>query len=95
MDSDKIIVLETGSVVEFDHPYHLLQNTDSKFYGLLTKIEDSAFLDLKQIAEQVILKNTYLYCKEYMHIFSRISRKIAVADSSGVTLGRIKIMLQL
>lgn len=57
MDSDKIIVLETGSVVEFDHPYILQQNTDSKFYGLLTKIEDSAFLDLKQIAEQNFKKN--------------------------------------
>ncbi|XP_018571144.1 probable multidrug resistance-associated protein lethal(2)03659 [Anoplophora glabripennis] len=57
MDSDKIMVLETGSVVEFDHPYNLLQNKESTFYELLTTTEDSDFLDLTRIAEQNFKKN--------------------------------------
>lgn len=56
MDSDKIMVLEEGRVVEFDHPYNLLQNKDSQFYELITKTKDLDFLDLMEMAEEVIIK---------------------------------------
>ncbi|XP_068082959.1 ATP-binding cassette sub-family C member 4 [Anabrus simplex] len=35
MDSDKVLVMEGGTVVEYDHPYVLLQNKDSYFSKLV------------------------------------------------------------
>ena len=34
MDSDKILVLDGGTVAEFDEPLSLLQNTSSSFYSM-------------------------------------------------------------
>uniref|UniRef100_A0A1Y1N6S3 Uncharacterized protein n=2 Tax=Photinus pyralis TaxID=7054 RepID=A0A1Y1N6S3_PHOPY len=34
MDSDKILVLESGSILEFDHPSVLLQDESSTFYSM-------------------------------------------------------------
>lgn len=34
MDSDRIIVLDKGKVVEFDTPTSLVENTNSVFYGM-------------------------------------------------------------
>ncbi|XP_022166667.1 probable multidrug resistance-associated protein lethal(2)03659 isoform X2 [Myzus persicae] len=35
MDSDKILVIDAGSVVEFDHPYNLLKNKDGFLYQMV------------------------------------------------------------
>ncbi|RZB40188.1 ABC tran and/or MMR HSR1 domain containing protein, partial [Asbolus verrucosus] len=35
MDSDKILVMDAGRAVEFDHPHILLENTEGVFYGLV------------------------------------------------------------
>ncbi|KAF5294185.1 hypothetical protein FQR65_LT10896 [Abscondita terminalis] len=35
IDADKIMVLESGKLVEFGHPYTLLQDSNSKFYGMV------------------------------------------------------------
>jgi ATP-binding cassette subfamily C (CFTR/MRP) protein 4 len=32
MDSDEILVMDSGQIVEFDHPYNLLQNSNVFFY---------------------------------------------------------------
>lgn len=64
VDSDKILVLEEGHVVEFDHPYNLLRNKDSEFYDLLMKTDSSEFLDSTKIAEEVIIIN-----KRYRYLF--------------------------
>ncbi|KAG5369967.1 Metal resistance protein [Yarrowia sp. C11] len=37
MDSDRIVVLDAGKVVEFDTPENLLKKEDSYFYALVTK----------------------------------------------------------
>ena len=34
MDSDKILVMDAGKVVEFDRPARLLADTGSRFYGM-------------------------------------------------------------
>lgn len=35
MDSDRILVLDAGNVVEFDTPEELLKNKNSLFYALV------------------------------------------------------------
>ncbi|KAF5283707.1 hypothetical protein FQR65_LT13742 [Abscondita terminalis] len=35
MDSDKIMVMDAGRLLEFDHPYVLLQNRNSIFYSMV------------------------------------------------------------
>lgn len=34
-DSDRVLVMENGEIIEFDTPDNLLYNTDSKFYNLV------------------------------------------------------------
>jgi len=35
MDSDRVLVMNFGKIVEFDHPYNLLKNTDGIFYKMV------------------------------------------------------------
>ncbi|GEQ67234.1 hypothetical protein JCM33374_g898 [Metschnikowia sp. JCM 33374] len=42
MDSDRVLVLERGTVKEFDTPANLLKNTDSEFYSLC---KEGGYLD--------------------------------------------------
>jgi len=35
IDSDKVLVMDKGTMVEFDHPYNLLQNKEGVFYKLV------------------------------------------------------------
>jgi len=37
IDSDKILVMDAGSVVEFDHPYTLLKNNNGFFYKMVNQ----------------------------------------------------------
>jgi len=37
MDSDKILVIDAGTVVEFDHPHNLLKNEDGFFYKMVAQ----------------------------------------------------------
>lgn len=54
MDSDKVLVMDAGRMVEFDHPHKLLKNKD----GFLSKMVDQtgrATADLlRSIAAEVI-----------------------------------------
>lgn len=52
MDSDKVIVMEGGTIVEANHPHVLLQNTKSKFYKMVAQSGKSMAEQLKQIAKQ-------------------------------------------
>ncbi|KAF2900927.1 hypothetical protein ILUMI_05259, partial [Ignelater luminosus] len=52
MDSDRVLVVDAGSVVEFDHPYNLLQKTDSIFYTMVQTTGKMASKNLHMIAEQ-------------------------------------------
>ncbi|XP_053404605.1 ATP-binding cassette sub-family C member 4-like [Mercenaria mercenaria] len=51
MDSDRILVLEDGTVVEFDVPYLLLQNTDSLLLKMVEETGESAAIHLIQVAK--------------------------------------------
>jgi ATP-binding cassette subfamily C (CFTR/MRP) protein 4 len=50
MDSDKVLVMESGSMVEFDHPHVLLQNSMSKFSKMVAESGKSMAEQLKKVA---------------------------------------------
>jgi len=53
IDSDRIMVLEKGSVVELDAPHVLLQNQDSMFSKLVDTTDPQTAKRLRDTAEQV------------------------------------------
>lgn len=55
MDSTKVLVMDAGTVREFDHPYILLQNVDGIFYGMV-KETGNLMTTLYSIAEQSFKK---------------------------------------
>lgn len=72
MDSDRVLVIDAGSVVEFDHPYNLLQKTDSIFYTMVQTTGKMASKNLHIIAEQVIKSCYFLRCTYFdllIHLF--------------------------
>ncbi|KAH8413305.1 hypothetical protein KR009_009960 [Drosophila setifemur] len=54
MDSDKVLVMDAGQVVEFGSPYELLTESGSKvFHGMVMQTGKSSFDHLLQVAEEV------------------------------------------
>lgn len=53
MDSDKVLVMDAGSAVEFNHPHILLQNTESIFCGLVKETGKTMADHLIEIAGKV------------------------------------------
>ena len=51
MESDKILVMDAGKVVEFAHPLALLKRPDGYFTSLLTQTGQETYNKLKRIAE--------------------------------------------
>ncbi|XP_074034753.1 ATP-binding cassette sub-family C member 4 isoform X2 [Leptinotarsa decemlineata] len=52
MDSDKVIVMSFGQMMEFDHPHVLLQIPNGHFHKMLLETGPSVTSRLKQIAEE-------------------------------------------
>lgn len=55
MDSDAVIVMHAGELVEIGHPYILLQNTDGFFSKLVQDNEASVAKKLQNMASQTYL----------------------------------------
>ncbi|CAK1599802.1 unnamed protein product [Parnassius mnemosyne] len=55
MDSDRVMVMDAGRLVEFDHPYHLLKNPEGYFTKMVKETNEKMSAQLYQIA-----KNTFL-----------------------------------
>lgn len=55
MDSDKVLVMDAGTLKEFDHPYKLLQNENGIFYGMVQQLGKGNADTLFLIAEQSYL----------------------------------------
>ncbi|KAK5645932.1 hypothetical protein RI129_004396 [Pyrocoelia pectoralis] len=51
MDSDKVVVMDAGEVVEFGHPHELLQNESGHFSKMLKETGKGMENKLRQIAE--------------------------------------------
>lgn len=53
MDSDKILVMDKGKVVEFDHPYNLLQNKEGVFFKMVEQTGTATSDFLHRVAAEV------------------------------------------
>jgi len=53
IDSDKVLVMDKGNIVEFDHPYNLLQNKEGVFYKMVEQTGPSTFEFLHRLATEV------------------------------------------
>lgn len=51
MDSDKVLVMDAGTMKEFAHAYELLQDTNGILYGMVQKTGPSMAETLRQVAE--------------------------------------------
>lgn len=60
MDSDKILVMNAGGVVEFDHPHLLLQDSNGFLYRMIEKLGYTGD-NLKNIAEKVCRRYSFSY----------------------------------
>ncbi|XP_032663383.1 multidrug resistance-associated protein 4-like isoform X2 [Odontomachus brunneus] len=52
MDSDKVLVMDHGRAIEFDHPYILLQNNQGHFTSLVQETGKSMAEQLRQHAQE-------------------------------------------
>lgn len=57
MDSDRVMVMDAGRLVEFDHPYNLLNNPNSHFTKMVKETSDKMSAQLHQIAKDTYIKN--------------------------------------
>lgn len=57
MDSDKVLVMDAGQAVEFEHPYLLLQNESGIFYSLVQQTGKSTAKNLTTVAEVSYYRN--------------------------------------
>lgn len=52
IDSDRVLVMESGKVVEFDHPWRLLEKSDGVFKSMIHQLEGHGAEQLRQAAKQ-------------------------------------------
>lgn len=51
IDSDRVLVMDTGRVAEFDEPHELLQNDMGIFYSMVKALGTQEFKRLSEIAK--------------------------------------------
>ncbi|XP_066999504.1 ATP-binding cassette sub-family C member 4 [Anabrus simplex] len=56
MDSDMVLVMDAGTMVEYDHPFLLLQNQSGYFYNLVQETGKTMAEQLQSVAEQAYRK---------------------------------------
>jgi len=53
MDSDKVLVMDAGTMVEFDHPYNLLKDKNGFLYKMVKQTGSTNAELLHNIAAEV------------------------------------------
>lgn len=61
MDSDKVLVMNFGQIVEFDHPHKLLQIPGGHLHKLVMETGPTMSLQLKDIAMAAFENNEDAY----------------------------------
>lgn len=54
MDSDKVLVMDAGTMVEFDHPHNLLKNKNGFLYKMVEQTGRATADLLHSIAAEVV-----------------------------------------
>lgn len=50
IDSDRIMVIDSGQIIEFDEPHNLLQDERGAFHGMIKSLGENEFGRLWKIA---------------------------------------------
>lgn len=53
MDSDKVLVMDAGKMVEFEHPYNLLKNKNGYLYKMVQQTGQATSDVLHMVAAKV------------------------------------------
>lgn len=53
MDSDKVVVVDAGEIMEFDHPFNLIQKSDGHFKRMIEQSGATNAAELTIIAKEV------------------------------------------
>lgn len=61
MDSDRVVVMDQGMILEFDYPYKLLQKPESVFYRMVLETGLSMGTHLEDIALEAFLNRRLEY----------------------------------
>lgn len=54
MDSDKVLVMDGGQMIEFDHPFNLLKNKDGIFSKMVEQTGQDTADILQSVAAEVV-----------------------------------------
>lgn len=52
IDSDRVLVMDTGRAAEFDEPHNLLQHRTGIFYGMVKALGPQEFNRLSRVAQE-------------------------------------------
>lgn len=80
MDSDKVLVMDAGTMVEFDHPYILLKNKNGFLYKMVEQTGQATAELLHSIAAEVVKNSVLIYLisivciLNYQNIFFKLYR---------------------
>ncbi|XP_050359934.1 ATP-binding cassette sub-family C member 4-like isoform X2 [Nymphalis io] len=57
MDSDRVLVMSSGEIVEFDHPYNLLSNPNSHFTSMVKETGEKSSEKLLEVAKEAYFQS--------------------------------------
>lgn len=64
-----MLVMDAGNVVEYDHPYSLLQNKQSFFAKMVAKTGADTEAKCKQIAKEVGIYSKHISIRKWWVLF--------------------------
>jgi len=67
MDSDKILVMDGGTVAEFDHPFRLLKNPNGFFYKMVKQTDHTTARLLHNTAAEVYVFTVLIFIVYTVH----------------------------
>ncbi|XP_078033391.1 ATP-binding cassette sub-family C member 4 isoform X2 [Augochlora pura] len=70
MDSDKVLVMDHGEAVEFNHPHILLQDEQGHFTSMLKETGKLMFTQLSKVAEEAYKNSSAFIEQDEVHIKS-------------------------